>query len=109
MINENIKEQLKPGMTVRVWEKIQEGDKERTSRFEGIIIARKHGKEAGATFTVRGTVASVGVEKVYPLHSPMIDKVEILGSPKRVRRSKLYFIRNLSRKAIRKKLGASAE
>jgi large subunit ribosomal protein L19 len=109
MINKNIAQKIKPGAKVRVWEKIKEGDKERTSRFEGMVLARKHGSEAGATFTVRSVVAGVGVEKVYPIHSPLIDKVEITAEPKRIRRAKLYYVRELSRKATRKKLGVSAD
>jgi large subunit ribosomal protein L19 len=72
-----------------------------------LVIARKHGKEAGATFTVRAIVAGVGVEKIFPLHSPNITKVEILSSPKKVHRSKLYWVRKVSGARIRQKLGVS--
>jgi len=109
MINRDIADKIKPGAKVRVWEKIKEGDKERLSRFEGLVLARKHGSEPGATFTVRTVISAVGVEKVYPIHSPTIDKVEILSAPQKVRRAKLYFVRGLSRKATRKKLGVSVE
>jgi len=109
MINKNIVQKIKPGAKVRVWEKIKEGDKERVGRFEGLVLARKHGREAGATFTVRSVVAGVGVEKIYPIHSPLIDKIEITAAPKRIRRAKLYYVRNLSRKSTRKKLGVSAD
>ncbi len=104
MINEKILPQIKPGARVRVWEKIKEGDKERQSAFEGIVLARKHGTEPGATFTVRAVLQEVGVEKVYPIHSPTIAKVDILSSPKKVRRAKLYFLRKLSPKKVAEKL-----
>ncbi len=106
MISTEVLNKIKPGANVRVWEKIKEGDKERLSRFEGLVLARKHGSEPGATFTVRATVAAVGVEKIYPIHSPRIDKVEILNSPKKVHRAKLYYVRDLSKKQTRQKLGA---
>ncbi|PIR87933.1 MAG: 50S ribosomal protein L19 [Candidatus Harrisonbacteria bacterium CG10_big_fil_rev_8_21_14_0_10_45_28] len=103
MINDSTNLKIKSGATVRVFEKVKEGDKERLRRFEGMVLARKHGNEIGATFTVRGTVAGVGVEKVFPIHSQNIDKVEVLSSPKKVSRSKLYYVRDISRKMIRKK------
>lgn len=92
---------------VKVSEKVKEGDKERLSQFSGLVIARKHGSEPGATFTVRSTVAGVGVEKVYPVHSPLIEKAEILSSPRKVSRAKLYYVRELSRKQLRQKIGAA--
>lgn len=90
---------IKPGAKIRVHDKV--------GRFEGIVIARKHGSELGATFTVRGIVAGVGVEKIYPIHSPTISKVDVISSPKKVKRSKLYFIRDLSQKQLQRKLGVS--
>ena len=96
---------IKSGATVRVYERIKEGDKERESVFQGMVLARKHGGEVGATFTVRAMVAGVGVEKVYPVHSPIISRVDILSSPKKVHRAKLYYLRDLSKKKIRQKLG----
>ncbi len=104
-----VMKKIKSGAVVRVWEKTKDGDKERLSRFEGLVLARKHGSEPGATFTVRATVAGVGMEKVFPLHSPKIDKVEIISSPKKVGRSKIYYIRDLSKKQTRQKLGSSQE
>ena len=95
--------ELKPGMQVRVFEKIKEGDRERLQAFEGVVIARKHGKGVSATVTVRAILSGVGVEKVWPIHSPKIAKIEILKTPL-VRRAKLYFLRNLSAKKTRKKL-----
>ena len=104
MIPENILVKIKPGARVKVWEKIKEGGRERKSPFEGIVLARKHGKEAGATFTVRAVLQDIGVEKIYPIHSPNIAKVEIISSPRKVHRSKLYYLRGLSSKKIREKL-----
>ncbi|PIP29742.1 50S ribosomal protein L19 [Candidatus Jorgensenbacteria bacterium CG10_big_fil_rev_8_21_14_0_10_54_38] len=95
---------IKPGAQVRVWERIKEGEKERQSAFEGIVIARKHGSEAGASFTVRAVLSAVGVEKVYPIHSPMIAKVEILSSPKKVHRAKLYYLRGFSSRKVKERL-----
>lgn len=109
MIAKEALNKIKPGATVRVWEKVKEGDKDRVSRFEGLVLARKHGSEAGATFTVRATVAGVGVEKIFPIYSPRIDKVEVLNSPKKVSRAKLYYIRDLSKKQTRQKLGTGVE
>lgn len=94
---------VKAGMQIRVHEKIKEGDRDRIQVFEGVVLARKHGKGINATITVRSVVAGVGVEKVWPIHSPKIAKIEILRTPT-VRRSKLYFLRDLSPKKIRKKL-----
>ncbi len=95
--------QLKPGMKVRVYEKIHEAGKERLSPFEGIILKIAHGKEIGATFTVRKISGGIGIEKIWPLHSKKIAKIEILEKTK-VRRAKLYYLRNLSAKKTRKKL-----
>jgi len=103
MIAEAILPKIKPGATVRVFETVHEGEKTRTSQFEGLVLARKHGSEAGASFTVRGTLAGIGVEKVYPIHAPVIAKVEILSTPKKVHRSKLYYLRTRSRKEVRQK------
>ncbi len=105
MIDQTILNQIKSGATVRVHEIIKEKDKSRISIFEGLVLARKHGSEPGATFTVRATVAGEGVEKAYPIYSTVISKVEILNSPKKVRRSKLYYLRGLSKKQIRQKVG----
>lgn len=109
MISGEVSAKIKPGAKVRVWEKIKEGDKERLSKFEGMVLARKHGNEAGASFTVRSTVAGIGVEKVYPLHSPLIDKVEVLTMPRKIHRAKLYYVRRLSKYETKQKLGTSQE
>lgn len=94
---------VRPGDTVRVWQKIQEGDKTRLQAFEGLVIARKHGKEAGATFTVRKVTSGVGVEKIFTLYSPLIDRVEVVKRSK-VRRAKLYYIREKASREIKKKM-----
>jgi large subunit ribosomal protein L19 len=103
-ITKELLPKIKAGATVRVFESFKEGDKERNMRFEGIVLARKHGTEAGASFTVRATVAGLGVEKTFPIYSPAISKIEIISSPKKVGRSKIYYIRDISRKAIRRKM-----
>ena len=91
---------LRGGDTIRVWQKIKEKDKFRLQAFEGLVLARKHGNQAGATFTVRKVVDGVGVERIFPLYSPAIDKVELVKRSK-VRRAKLYFIREKAAKEIR--------
>ena len=87
------------GDTARVHVKIKEGDKERIQVFEGIIIARKNG-DLRSTFTVRKTSFGQGVERIFPLHSPVIEKIEVVRRG-RVRRAKLYYLRNLRGKAAR--------
>ena len=94
---------LKAGMTVRVWQKIQEKGKTRLQAYEGLVIAAKHGQEAGSTFTVRRVASGVGMEKIFPLYSPNIDKVEILKEAK-TRRSKLYYIRDKAAREIRRRM-----
>jgi len=102
-VEERKKLDLRAGDTVKVWQKIKEGDKTRLQAFEGLVLARKHGSEPGATFTVRKVTSGVGVEKIYPLYSPMIDKVEILRRAK-VRRAKLYHIRDKATKEISRQM-----
>ncbi len=94
---------IKSGDTIRVWQKIVEKGKTRLQAFEGLVIAVKHGKEAGATFTVRRVASGVGVEKIFPLYSPMIDSIETLKRSK-VRRAKLYHIRDKAAKEIRRQM-----
>jgi large subunit ribosomal protein L19 len=94
---------LRSGDTIRVWQKIKEKDKTRLQAFEGLVLSRKHGTEAGATFTVRKVMDGVGVERIYPLYSPIIDKIEVLRRSK-VRRAKLYYIREKAAKEIRRGL-----
>jgi len=98
---------LRPGDTVRVWQKIKEGDKTRSQAFEGLVLARKHGTEPGATFTVRKIAEGVGVERIFPLYSPVIEKIEILRRG-RVRRAKLYYIREKAAREARRKMRQSA-
>ncbi|HEY3382092.1 MAG TPA: 50S ribosomal protein L19 [Vicinamibacterales bacterium] len=93
--------QMKSGDTVRVHVKVREGDKERIQVFEGIVIGMHRGG-ARATFTVRKVSFGQGVERIFPLHSPIIDHVDIVRSA-RVRRAKLYFLRELKGKAARMK------
>lgn len=102
-IEERKKLQLKASDTVRVHQKIVEGGKSRIQVFEGMIIARKHGDEAGGTFTVRKVIDGVGVERIFPFYSPNIDKIEVVRKSK-ARRSKLYNIRTKAAKEIRRKM-----
>ena len=94
---------IRAGDTVRVWQKIEEKEKTRLQAFEGLVLARKHGREAGGTFTVRRVASGVGVEKIFPLYSPVIDRIEILKRSK-VRRSKLYYIREKVAREIRRQM-----
>jgi len=94
-------EDLKPGLTIRVYQKIKElnakgEERERIQYYEGIIIAKRHGREAGATITVRKISDGVGVEKIFPLNLPTITKIEIKKQAK-VRRAKLYYLRNYNK------------
>ena len=99
LVNDIVEDQLKKdptifeiGDTVKVHQKITEGSKTRIQVFQGTVIARKHGG-VNETFTVRKVVKNLGVEKVYPLHTPLIDKVEVLRHGK-IRRAKLYYLRD---------------
>lgn len=94
--------QIRAGMKVRVWQKIKEGDKERLQAFEGIVIAVKHGLGKNGTFTVRKISGTIGVERIFPFHTPTIDKIEILSQSK-VRRAKLYYLRGLVGKKTKMK------
>ena len=89
---------FKPGDTVRVHVKIKEGDKERLQAFEGTVISRSSG--AGASFTVRKISFGQGVERIFPLHSKVIDKIDLVRSSK-VRRARLFYLRGLRGKAAR--------
>lgn len=94
------------GDVVCVWNKIKESDgKIRLQAFEGMVLARKHGTEAGATFTIRKVTSGVGVERVFPLFSVMIDKIELVRRS-RTRRSKLYYVRDKALRDVRRKLKA---
>ncbi|OGI92541.1 50S ribosomal protein L19 [Candidatus Nomurabacteria bacterium RIFCSPLOWO2_01_FULL_46_18] len=107
---------FRAGDTVRVWSKIAEEKvstkankktektmKFRLQAFEGIVLARKHGQEPGATFTVRKVASGIGVERIFPLYSPLIDKIELVKKS-RARRSKLYYIRTKAVRDIRRKM-----
>jgi large subunit ribosomal protein L19 len=91
------------GDTLRVWSKIEDKGKFRLQAFEGLCLARKHGTDPQATFTVRKISNNVGVERIFPLYSPMIDKIEVTKRAK-TRRSKLYYIRDKAAKEIRRKM-----
>lgn len=101
--DERTKLGIRPGDTVRVHQKIVEKGKTRIQAFEGLVLAVKHGTEAGATFTVRAMMSGVGVEKIFPLYAPFIDKIEITRRSK-VRRAKLYFIREKVAREVRRQL-----
>ncbi len=94
---------LKAGDTVKVHQKIVDKGKTRVQVFEGIVLARKHGNEPGATFTVRKVSQGIGVEKIFPLYSPLIDKIEIVKRAK-VRRAKLYYIREKVAREIKRQM-----
>ncbi len=93
---------IRPGDTVRIYQKIREKGKERLQPFEGMVLARKHGKGVSATITVRKVISGIGVEKIFPIHSPTIEKIEILKRGK-VRRAKLYYLREAKGKKARLK------
>lgn len=115
-IGERAKLGIRPGDTVRVHQKVIElkkgrsaNKKETTTKnvrtqvFEGLVLAVKHGTEAGGTFTVRAQMSGIGVEKIFPLYSPVIEKIEITKRSK-VRRAKLYFIREKVARQVRRQL-----
>lgn len=96
-MSEDIRLSLKPGMIVKVHQKIKEKnakgeDKERIQIFEGMVLAVKHGTEPGATVTVRKVSEGVGVEKIFPLHAPVVEKIELVRQM-RVRQSRAYYLR----------------
>lgn len=94
---------MRAGDTVRVHQKIKEKGKFRIQIFEGLVLGRKHGTEAGATFTVRKVTSGVGVEKIYPLYSPMIEKIEVVKRSK-ARRAKLYHVRRKAAKEVAREM-----
>lgn len=94
---------VRAGDTVRVHQKIEEKGKTRLQVFEGLVLSVKHGTEPGATFTVRRVASGVGVERIFPLYSPLIDKIEIVRRAK-VRRAKLYYIREKVAREIRRQM-----
>jgi large subunit ribosomal protein L19 len=92
--------EIRSGDTVRVHTKIKEGDKERIQIFEGVVIAYRKGQPGSSMFTVRKVSYGVGVERMFPVHSPRIDKIDVLSHGE-VRRSRLYYLRALQGKAAR--------
>lgn len=94
---------FRAGDTVRVLVKITEKGKTRNQAFEGLVLARKHGAEPGATFTVRKIAEGVGVERIFPLYSPSISKVEIARRA-RARRAKLYYVRHKAAREVARKM-----
>lgn len=101
-MSEDIRLGLEPGMIVKVHQKIRETnakgeEKQRIQIFEGTILAVKHGKESGATVTVRKISDGVGVEKIFPIHSPVVDKIELVRKLK-VRKAKVFFLRDYKKK-----------
>ena len=91
---------IKAGDTVRVYQKYKDKDKDKIQMFEGLVMCRKHGNETGAAITVRKIASGVGVEKIFPLHSPIIDKIEVIKIGK-VRRAKIYYMRTAKGKRSR--------
>ncbi len=94
---------IRPGDTIKILLKIKEGTKERLQPFEGLVIARKHGKGISATITVRKVSGGYGIERIFPIHSPTIQSIEVLRRS-RVRRAKLYYIRERAAKEARRKM-----
>jgi len=94
---------IRPGDTVRVFQKILgQKDQEKIQTFEGLVIARKHGKDISSTIMVRKIISGIGVEKIFPIHSPLIEKIEVLKRGK-ARRAKLYYLRKAKGKKARLK------
>lgn len=93
---------IRPGDTIKVHQKFEEKGKEKIQVFEGLVIARKHGKGVSSTITVRKIISGIGVERIFPLHSPTIKEIEIVRRSK-VRRAKLYYLRKAKGKKARLK------
>ncbi len=103
-VEERDKINFSSGDTVKVWSKVlDDKGKTRLQAFEGLVLARKHGTEIGATFTVRKVASGVGVERIFPLYSPTIDKIEVTKKS-RARKAKLYYVRKKALKDVRRKL-----
>lgn len=94
---------LRPGMTVKVHQRIKEGNKSRVQVFEGMVIARKHGRGPNATITVRKVSGGYGVERIFPIHLPTVEKFEVVKTSK-VRRAKLYYLRGKTARETRRKV-----
>lgn len=93
---------IRPGDTVKIYQKIKSDKQERVQTFEGQVLACKHGRGITSTITVRKVVSGIGVEKIFPLHSPIIEKIEILKRGK-VKRAKIYYLREAKGKKARLK------
>lgn len=103
-VEERKKLDFSTGDTVKIWSKItDEKGKSRLQAFEGMVLSRKHGAQAGATFTLRKVASGVGVERTFPLYSPAIDKVEVVKRA-RARRAKLYYVREKAVRDVKRKL-----
>jgi len=104
IVKEHLREipDIRPGDIIRVRQKVKEGDKERIQVFEGLVLARKHGKGISSTITVRKISQGVAVERIFPLHAPFIQKIEVVKRSK-VRRAKLYYLRGAKGKKARLK------
>ena len=100
---ENKFEKIRPGWTIKVHQKITESGKTRIQAFEGIVISKKHGNGINGTITIRRVSGGFGVEKTYPIYLPSIDKIKIVRENK-VRRAKLYYLRDKTAREIRKKI-----
>ncbi|HWA64506.1 MAG TPA: 50S ribosomal protein L19 [Candidatus Paceibacterota bacterium] len=98
-------EGVRPGWTVRISQRIKDGEKTRVQAFEGTVIARKHGTTPSGTITIRKVTDGIGVEKVFPIHLPSIESVKVLKKTT-ARRAKLYYLRDKTAKEIRKKVKA---
>ncbi|MDD2696552.1 MAG: 50S ribosomal protein L19 [Candidatus Pacebacteria bacterium] len=94
--------EIKPGDTVQIHQKIKEGDKERIQVFEGQVIAKKHGQGLSSMITVRKVISGIGTERIFPIHSPIIDKIEVVKRGK-TRRAKLYYLRRVKGRKARLK------
>lgn len=94
--------EIRPGDTVKIYQKLKEGEKHKVQTFEGLVLARKHGKGLSGTITVRRLTLGVGVEKIFPIHSPNIEKMEILKRGK-ARRAKLYYLKTAKGKGAKLK------
>jgi large subunit ribosomal protein L19 len=94
--------EIRPGYTVKIYQKMKEGDKHKVQTFEGLVLAKKHGNGLSGTITVRKVSLGVGIERIFPIHSPLVEKIEVLKKGK-VRRSKLYYLRTAKGKNARLK------
>ncbi len=93
---------IRPGDIVKIYQKIKEGEKERVQVFEGQVLAKKHGKGITSTITVRKVISGIGVEKIFPLHMPTLEKIEVFKKGK-ARRAKLYYLRKAKGRKARLK------